>query len=217
MGDHYSMPIEEREAGPTAGSAGARRGMITRERLLRAAWELLREHGVEGFSTRAVARQAGVVHSMLHYHFKDRRELILDLMVLAREEWITPLEEIAAGRGSAESRLRKAIAWWAEPATANMMRAHLSLFHFALSDEATRRQLAQEYERFAAPFIKLFGELSKERVLAFDPVKVGEAFATAADGLVERQVLDPSIRVQDYLISLLDLLLGPRSVAASPR
>jgi AcrR family transcriptional regulator len=169
-------------------------GAATRERILEAARATLAEQGPDGFTTRRVAQRAGVSHGMVHYHFEDKRDLILALLVRARRDWIQPLEELVDGPGPAETRMRSVIAWMALPATADVMRVHMSIYVFALADDLIRERYAAEYARWRAPFVTLYRQMSKELGLVnLDARSVGEAFASAADGLVQQQVIDPGL------------------------
>jgi AcrR family transcriptional regulator len=172
----------------------AAQAAATRGRILDAARRVLAEEGLEHFTTRHVADLAGVSHGMVHYHFRDKRELALALLVHARLDWVEPLEELVDGPGNADKRMREVIAWIAEPATIETMRVHQSLFVLALQDEAIRERLAREFARWRAPFVTLFRQIGEERRLdGFDAASVGEAFAVAADGLVQQQSLDPGL------------------------
>ena len=185
------------------------RAAQTRVRILDAARRVLADGGLERFTTRRVAELAGVSHGMVHYHFTDKRELALALLVHARRDWVEPLEELVDGPGSADKRLRDVIAWIAEPATLETMRVHQSLFVLALHDEAVRERLAAEFARWRAPFVTLFRDLAQERGLnGFDAQSVGEAFAVAADALVQQQALDPSVGTARVLTRTFEQLVG---------
>ena len=180
-------------------------GARTRERILEAARGTLADHGPDGFTTRRVSQRAGVSHGMVHYHFKDKRDLILAVLVQARRDWIEPLEELVDGPGSAEARMRSVIAWIAQPATSDVMRVHLSIFVFSLSDDMVRERYAAEYARWRAPFVTLYRQLARELGLeGLDAKSVGEAFASAADGLVQQQVIDPDLPTARMLRRLFD-------------
>ena len=197
---------------PTAREA---QGARTRERLLEAARAVLAEEGPDRFTTRRVAERAGVSHGMCHYHFRNKGDLVLALLVQARRDWIEPLEELVDGPGPPESRIRAVIAWMAEPATTEVMRVHTSILISALADERIRERYAAEYARWRAPFVTLFRELAAERELdGLDPKGVGEAFAAAADGLVQQQAIDPSLPTRRILGRLLDGILA--GAAAPP-
>jgi len=194
---------------PDATSNRGSRAAQTRARILDAARRVLAEEGLERFTTRRVADLAGVSHGMVHYHFTDKRELALALVVHARRDWVEPLEELVDGPGSAEKRMRAVIAWIAEPATIETMRVHQGLFVLALQDEAVRERLAAEFARWRAPFVTLFRQLAEELDLdGLDATSVGEAFAAAADGLVQQQSLEPGLPTARVLLRTFKQLVG---------
>ena len=194
---------------PDATSNRVGRAAETRARILDAARRVLAEEGLERFTTRRVADLAGVSHGMVHYHFTDKRELTLALVVHARLDWVEPLEELVDGPGSAEKRMRAVINWIAEPATIETMRVHQGLFVLALQDDAVRERLAAEFARWRAPFVTLFRQLAEELGLdGFDAASVGEAFAVAADGLVQQQSLEPGLPTARVLLRTFEQLVG---------
>jgi AcrR family transcriptional regulator len=209
----------------TTTSDRAAQAASTRARILDSARRVLAEEGLERFTTRRVAALAGVSHGMVHYHFTDKRELALALLVHARRDWIEPLEELVDGPGTAEKRLRDVIAWIAEPATIETMRVHQALFVLALQDEAVRARLAAEFARWRAPFVVLFEQIAAERGLdGYDAMRVGETFAVAADALVQQQVLDPSVptatmlrATSEQLIASGNGIVAKRSAARAKR
>jgi AcrR family transcriptional regulator len=211
-------PVGDDDAGMTTTSDRAAQAASTRARILDSARRVLAEEGLERFTTRRVAALAGVSHGMVHYHFTDKRELALALLVHARRDWIEPLEELVDGPGTAEKRLRDVIAWIAEPATIETMRVHQSLFVLALQDEAVRERLAAEFARWRAPFVVLFEQIAAERGLdGYDAVRVGETFAVAADALVQQQVLDPSVPTATMLRATSKQLIASGNGTAAKR
>jgi AcrR family transcriptional regulator len=74
------------------------RSARTRAAILDAAWRLLEEHGPEGASMTAVARQAGVTRRGLYLHFPSRTELLAAVRrhvdeVLGLEDSVRPIRE----------------------------------------------------------------------------------------------------------------------------
>jgi AcrR family transcriptional regulator len=64
--------------------------------LLDATLDLIAEHGPDGFSTRDVAKRAGVTYGLIHYYFGARRELLRQAIVDASERYtslVNPLIE----------------------------------------------------------------------------------------------------------------------------
>jgi AcrR family transcriptional regulator len=198
-------------------SVRSQQGANTRERILLAARRVLADEGLDRFTTRRVADLAGVSHGMVHYHFDDKRDLLLALLVHGRRDWIEPLEELVDGPGTARARMAAVIVWVAEPATREAMRVHTAVLVHALGDELLRERLAAEYARWRAPFVTLFEQLGEELgVTGLDATSVGGAFASAADGLVQQMALDPDLPTATMLTRLYERALGlPPSRARS--
>ena len=186
-------------------TARSAKGAGTRHRILDAARDVLAEEGMEGFTTRRVAARAGISHGMCHYHFADKQSLILALVEHARSDWIQPLQDMVAGPETAEERMRAIIDWIAEPATGEVIRVHSTLYRFALADDPIRQSLAAEYALWREQFVKVFEDLSTEKRLhGLDAAAIGETFASAADGLVQQQSLDPNIDTRTLLNALFE-------------
>ncbi|MGZ4129220.1 MAG: TetR/AcrR family transcriptional regulator [Actinomycetota bacterium] len=194
---------------PATASARSARAAETRTRILEAARRVLGEEGPEGFTTRRVASLAGVSHGMVHYHFEDKRALLLALLVHARRDWIEPLEELVDGPGTGPQRMRAVIAWMAEPQTTDVMRVHQSLFVFALQDKALRQRLAAEFARWREPFVTLFERIAEETGTdGVDARALGETFAAAADALVQEQSIDPTVPTERMLTATFERLVS---------
>lgn len=194
------------------------RATEARARLLDAARTLLAEEGGHGFTTRRVAAGAAMSHSMCHYHFATKSDLLIALIDHSQGDWTQPLEDLLGGPGSASERAARIISWMSEPATLEVMRVHQALFGFALYDPRVRVRLAEEYARWRSSFVKLFADLAVERELGdFDSEGVGAAFAAAADGLVEQQSLDPDIDSQRFLSALFDRLVNVEGQSSKSR
>jgi AcrR family transcriptional regulator len=185
------------------------KGLQTRRRILEAARRVLADEGLERFTTRRVAQAAHVSHGMCHYYFADKNDLVRALIELARADWVQPLEKLVSSGESAERRMRAVIGWLGEPATIEVMRVHSALFWFALRNEDIRESLAAEYRDWRRQFVRLFEKLAEETKFAgLSAPGIGEAFASAADGLVQQQVLDRDLPTERMLNDLLDQLLG---------
>ncbi len=75
-----------------------------RRELVRAAWRVVGQHGLEGLTTRAVAREAGWSTGVLAHYFTNREELLLAAFRLVFEE--------------ARGRMQRALAAEADPTQA---------------------------------------------------------------------------------------------------
>jgi AcrR family transcriptional regulator len=79
----------------------AERREETRERLLLAAVDCLREEGHTGLTTREVARRAGVSHGAQAYHFPSRADMFAGVVEWLGAAWIAHFEDAAGSVGKA--------------------------------------------------------------------------------------------------------------------
>ena len=62
-------------SGPKAAKPAYHHGDLRRA-LTEAAWELVREHGLDALTLREVARKVGVTHAAPYHHFESREALL---------------------------------------------------------------------------------------------------------------------------------------------
>jgi len=74
-------------------AASRKRGDDVRERVLQAALECFGRFGFEGTSTRAVAEQAKVTHTLVLYHFQSKDQLWIATMENALRPYIAAMKE----------------------------------------------------------------------------------------------------------------------------
>jgi DNA-binding transcriptional regulator YbjK len=82
---------------PTAIAPAIDAGLVsdTRQRILRAALELIGREGIAAVSNRRLAATAGVSLGSLTYHFSSQTELLRESLLLYVEEEVARLEQIA--------------------------------------------------------------------------------------------------------------------------
>src|SRR5438093_1435599 len=170
-------------ATPREPSARALQGARTRERILEAARRQLAEEGAERFTTRRVAERAGVSHGMCHYHFRDKRDLVLALLVHARRDWIEPLEELVDGPGSPDARMRAVISWMAEPATEEAIRVHTAIRAAAMGQHPVQAARAASSDRRSPVEVEDLGDelLAASSFEQDAPLRVDPDRSSAAD------------------------------------
>jgi AcrR family transcriptional regulator len=103
------LKANRRDPAPLRGGRPQARGIVTRQRVLRAAELLFSKRGYDPTSMADVAQRAGVGVGTLYHHFPDKRALLLALI----DEWSD--RELARGRAEFDdvrasgSDLRRAI------------------------------------------------------------------------------------------------------------
>ena len=102
--------------------------MATRERILIAARAVLLRDGAAGLSTRAVANDAGVHLSLIHYHFDSREGLLLAVLEGINQELLDRQQAMYAREdvGVAE-KWRQAIAFYRQDLKSGYVRNLMEL------------------------------------------------------------------------------------------
>jgi AcrR family transcriptional regulator len=106
-----------------------------RQKLRRAAVEIVRERGVLGFSLAEAARRIGVTSGAPYQHYTNARELLMDVAAMGYDTLAARFGEIRAEPGEAGQRL------------ARMGSAYV---HFAVEDRARFVILAQSGHEIVA-------------------------------------------------------------------
>jgi AcrR family transcriptional regulator len=89
--------------------------LTTRDQILQSAWEIILEEGDGGATMGAVARRAGVSRQTLYLHFRDRSDLLVELVahgdrIRGKPDWRTEVKAVE----DAEERLRALLAAYHE-------------------------------------------------------------------------------------------------------
>lgn len=113
----------------------ARRGEATRWRIVDAAREVLLERGYGGASTRAVAEEAGVGLSLVHYHFGGKQGLLLEVLKRENELLLERQRALYAAPGPLADKWRTACDFLDEDIRSGYVRVLWELWAAGLADE----------------------------------------------------------------------------------
>jgi AcrR family transcriptional regulator len=83
-------PVREPEAPEGAARSPVQRGERARERVLRAALQVVADEGLSGFTMEAVARRAGASKATVYRHWSSRGALLIDAMNLGFQPFPLP-------------------------------------------------------------------------------------------------------------------------------
>jgi AcrR family transcriptional regulator len=136
----------------------AARGAETRGRILEAARNVLTEHGYSGTSTRAVAESAGVPLSLVHYHFGDKRSLLVDVLEHENERLLARQAALYAEPGPLAPKWRKACEFLDQDIRSGYVRVLWELWAAGLADEA----LAERWRAATAGWTELIASVFEE-------------------------------------------------------
>jgi AcrR family transcriptional regulator len=122
-----------------------------REQIIRAALRLVRREGVHGFTTTDVADEAGVSRGILHYHFRDKEEIVHEALLLSLLEFGRRVTEAIVGAGdSARARLLALVDATMNESEVAFYAALLEFWSPARRLEAHRAAMATLYDGWIA-------------------------------------------------------------------
>lgn len=165
----------------------AERGIQVRQRLLRAAAELIAERGWTAVSTRMLAERAGVAPGVVHYHFSSIQALLAEAAVGAARSLADEFGPVLTRTGSAEEALSVLFGMLDtytgdDPLSVLFIEAYLA----ATRDETLRQELGAVIGEFRR---QLADVLSARGVV--DPEATALVFAAAIDGVLLHRALLP--------------------------
>jgi AcrR family transcriptional regulator len=111
------------------------RGEATRGLVLAAARDVLLDRGYAHTSTRAVAEQAGVPLSLVHYHFGSKQQLLIEVLERENELLLERQRELYATAGPLAEKWRSACAFLDEDLRSGYVRVLWELWAAGLADE----------------------------------------------------------------------------------
>jgi AcrR family transcriptional regulator len=175
-----------------------------RERILTAACRLIAERGIGGARIAQIARAAGVSTALVHYHFRNREDLLAETLDyafdVAAAVRIRPADEGSEG-GSAARRLADVVEQSLPTSDPGRREWQLwaELWLGAARDPGLRPIAAQMYARYRAWIAEAISEgVAGEEFADVDPVETADLAMALIDGLGLRVLLgDPSMPLEE--------------------
>jgi AcrR family transcriptional regulator len=134
------------------------RGDATKELILEAARESLREEGYSGTSIRAVAERAGVQLSLVHYHFGSKQSVLVAVLERENEKLLERQQALFTGPGPLSAKWRAACRFLEDDLESGYVRILWELWAAGLADE----QLAARWRDATAGWRRLMAEVVEE-------------------------------------------------------
>jgi AcrR family transcriptional regulator len=134
------------------------RGDATKELILEAARESLREEGYSRTSIRAVAERAGVQLSLVHYHFGSKQAVLVAVLERENEKLLERQQTLFAGPGPLSAKWREACRFLEDDLESGYVRILWELWAAGLADE----ELAGRWRDATAGWRRLMAEVVEE-------------------------------------------------------
>jgi AcrR family transcriptional regulator len=134
------------------------RGDATKELILEAARESLREQGYSGTSIRAVAERAGVQLSLVHYHFGSKQSVLVAVLERENEKLLERQQALFTGPGRLSAKWRAACRFLEDDLESGYVRILWELWAAGLADE----ELAARWRDATAGWRRLMAGVVEE-------------------------------------------------------
>jgi AcrR family transcriptional regulator len=183
--------------------------MATRQRLLRAAAELIAELGWGRVTTRAVAERAGLPHGTVSYHFHGGKEELLIEAALAVIEQAFSREELQQLRSVADVLQITAARITDLDAVDPVLSAlAMEVMLEARRNPALRERMAAMTREFRQLLTELVRAEQEHRAISNNapPAALATLILAAGDGLFLNAMVDPELDVSEALDALRKLL-----------
>jgi AcrR family transcriptional regulator len=123
-----------------AAPGGRADGATTRAAILRAARDRLVEVGYANLNVRDIARQAGVNHALIGYHFHGKQQLVLAVLDDANRQLLERQARMYQGTRSARAQWQQACDFYEEDLKSGFVRLLMELMGASFHDEELRRE-----------------------------------------------------------------------------
>jgi len=130
----YMFTTELGEPCDPGNALRALKGAATRDRIIEAAREVLVTHGHAGTSTRAVAEEAGVNLSQVHYHFGGRQGLLIEVLHRENEALLARQNALFSAPGPLSEKWRLACDFLDDDMRSGYVRVLWELWGAGLTD-----------------------------------------------------------------------------------
>src|SRR5579864_8455244 len=137
----------------------------TKERIVAAALETLKEEGFAGTSARAIARRGNFNQALIFYHFGTLNDLLLAALDRTSAERMARYREAVRSPGTIEDRIRMATDLYRE----DLETGHITVISELIAGSLARPDLGPEVVARMEPWVELVEEVLAD-VLAESPL-----------------------------------------------
>jgi AcrR family transcriptional regulator len=110
----------------------------TKGKILEAAFRRLATEGYAALSVREIARDAGVNHALINYHFRTKDQLVIEVLDAANRELLARQQRMYAEPGGFAEKWAQARAFYESDLASGFVRMQAELWAASLSNPALR-------------------------------------------------------------------------------
>ena len=112
----------------------------TKSRILDATWRLLADRGYAALSTREIARDAGVNHALINYHFRTKDQLVIAVLDDANRRLLERQQQMYRGPGGFAAKWAEARRFYDSDLASGFVRVQAELWAAGFSNPELRRK-----------------------------------------------------------------------------
>lgn len=113
-------------------------GLSTREAILEATFQRVASDGYSRLNIREIAREAGVNHALINYHFRNKQQLVLEVLDQANRRLLVRQQAMYAQPDSVSGKWRKACEFYEEDVRSGFIKLMMELMAASFSDPVLR-------------------------------------------------------------------------------
>ena len=113
-------------------------GLSTREAILDATFRRVASDGYAQLNIREIAREAGVNHALINYHFRNKQQLVLEVLDQANRRLLARQEHMYAQSDTVSGKWRKACEFYEEDVRSGFVKLVMELMAASFSDPVLR-------------------------------------------------------------------------------
>ncbi len=112
----------------------------TREKILDAAFRQLASEGYGALSVREIARDAGVNHALINYHFRTKDQLVIAVLDAVNQRLLERQRRMYEGPGGLADKWAQACAFYKSDLASGYCRVLMELYAASMSNASLREQ-----------------------------------------------------------------------------
>ncbi len=113
-------------------------GLSTREAILDATFRRVASDGYAQLNIREIAREAGVNHALINYHFRNKQQLVLEVLDQANRRLLARQQDMYAQPDTVSGKWRKACEFYEEDVRSGFVKLMMELMAASFSDPVLR-------------------------------------------------------------------------------
>ena len=119
---------------------------LTRERILEAAFRRLVAEGYAALSVREIAKDAGVNHALINYHFRSKDQLVIDVLDAVNQRLLVRQASMYEGGGGFAQKWAQARRFYESDLASGFVRMQAELWAASLSNPGLREKFLPRAE-----------------------------------------------------------------------